>query len=90
MTEDMARRSAPARWSGLGLRVWPSQANFILFCTAPAGRSGDDIWQALVDRSVLVRNCSGWPRLADCLRVTVGTSEHNDRFLEALAAALGD
>ncbi|WP_419865165.1 histidinol-phosphate transaminase [Candidatus Poriferisodalis sp.] len=69
----------------LGLDVWPSQSNFILFRTTPSGHGGDDVWQALVDRSVLVRNCSGWPRLADCLRVTVGTPPENDRFLEALS-----
>jgi imidazoleglycerol-phosphate dehydratase len=31
--------------------------------------------------SVLIRDCSGWPRLADCLRVTVGTPDENDAFL---------
>ncbi len=72
----------------LGLRIWPSQSNFVLFCTAPSGRSGSDIWQALLDRSVLVRNCSSWPRLTDCLRVTVGTPQENDRFLEALSEAI--
>ena len=41
--------------------------------------------RALLDRSVLVRDCSGWPRLADCLRVTVGTPAENDTFLGALA-----
>ena len=69
----------------LGLDVWPSQSNFILFRTTPSGCSGDEVWQALVDRSVLVRNCSSWPRLADCLRVTVGTPAENSRFLDALA-----
>ena len=68
--------------------VWPSQSNFILFRTSPTGHNGDDVWQALVDRSVLVRNCSAWPRLADCLRVTVGTPAENDRFLQALAEVL--
>jgi histidinol-phosphate aminotransferase len=37
---------------------------------------------------VLVRDCSGWPRLANCLRVTVGTPEENDRFLDALGEAV--
>ena len=32
----------------------------------------------------LVRDCSGWPRLTDCLRVTVGTPDENDTFLTAL------
>lgn len=68
----------------LGLRVWSSEANFVLFRTSPWGISGDQVWQQLVDRSVLVRNCSGWPRLADCLRVTIGTTDENTRFLTAL------
>jgi len=72
----------------LGFDVWPSQSNFVLFRTSPTGRSGDDVWQALVDRSILVRNCSGWPRLADCLRVTLGTVEENDLFLAALSEVL--
>ena len=79
------RERIEAALSGMGLDVWPSQSNFILFCTTPSGHSGDDVWQALVDQSVLVRNCSGWPRLADCLRVTVGTPAENGRFLEALS-----
>ena len=93
-TDDMEHRVAAivsererieAALNGMGLDVWPSQSNFILFRTSTSGHSGDGIWQALVDRSVLVRNCSGWPRLADCLRVTVGTPPENDRFLDALS-----
>jgi histidinol-phosphate aminotransferase len=74
---------------GLGdlpLHQWPSGANFILF--RPDGQDGDAVWQALVDRGVLVRNCSSWPRLDGCLRVTVGTPEENDRFLTALKETL--
>lgn len=72
----------------LNVHYWKSSANFILF-RAPR-ECGDRLWQALVDRSVLVRNCSGWPRLTDCLRVTVGTAEENERFLKALSEALID
>ena len=70
----------------LPVDTWPSDANFILF--RPQGCDGDDVWQALVDRSVLVRNCSGWPRLAGCLRVTVGSPDENTRFLAALTEVL--
>ena len=63
--------------------VTPSGANFVLF--RPRTIGGRALWDALVERSVLVRDCSGWPRLADCLRVTVGTPEENDAFLDALA-----
>ena len=72
----------------LPVETWPSDANFVLF--RPLGRSGDDVWQGLVDRSVLVRNCTTWghPRLVDSLRVTVGTPAEDDRFLSALTEVL--
>lgn len=70
----------------LDVDQWPSGANFVLF--RPRSRSGNDVWQAMVDRGVLVRNCASWPRLADCLRVTLGTGAENDAFLSALAEAL--
>ncbi len=75
--------------AGLGrlpVTVWPSQANFILF--RPSRRPGDQVWQDLLDRSILVRNIDSWPGLEDCLRVTVGTPEENDAFLGALAEVL--
>ena len=70
-----------------GLTVIPSGANFVLF--RPDGHDGRAVWQGLVDRSVLIRDCSGWPRLANCLRVTVGTCDENTEFLNALADVLG-
>jgi histidinol-phosphate aminotransferase len=71
----------------LGVTTWPSQANFILW--RPQHRSGPDTWRELVERSVLVRDCSSWPRLSGCLRVTVGTEADNDRFVAALTEVLG-
>ncbi|MGH9065320.1 MAG: histidinol-phosphate transaminase, partial [Acidimicrobiales bacterium] len=70
----------------LRVETWPSDANFILF--RPLAREGREVWQGLLDRSVLVRDCSSWPRLAGCLRVTVGTPAEDDRFLVALAEVL--
>jgi histidinol-phosphate aminotransferase len=35
-----------------------------------------------------VRDFSRWPRLDDCLRITVGTVEENDRCLAALREIL--
>ncbi|NDG10548.1 MAG: histidinol-phosphate transaminase [Actinobacteria bacterium] len=52
------------------------------------GGAGRALWQALLDQSVLVRDCSSWDGLIDCLRVTVGTPAENDRFLAALQTAL--
>ncbi len=61
----------------LGLTSVPSDANFVLFggfADAPG------VWQALLDRGVLVRDVGlpGW------LRVTAGTRAETDAFLTAL------
>ena len=65
-----------------GYRVAPSDANFILFGTF-ADR--DLVWQSLLDQGVLIRQTGpdGW------LRVSIGTSDENDRFRQALAQAPG-
>ena len=75
-----------ARLEELDVDVWPSGANFVLF--RPRSVDGSDVWQRLIDRSVLVRNCSSWPRLEGCLRVTIGTPGEDDAFLSALEEAL--
>jgi histidinol-phosphate aminotransferase len=75
-----------ARLGALDVDVWPSGANFVLF--RPRSMTGASVWSGLVDRSVLVRNCSSWPRLGDCLRVTIGTTDEDDRFLAALQEVL--
>ncbi len=72
--------------AGLPVQSWPSDANFILF--RPTARDAREVWGDLLDASVLVRDCSGWPGLAGCLRVTVGLPEENDRFLAALSESL--
>jgi len=91
-TDDMNERVAQlvaererisAAMEAMPIDVFDSGANFVLF--RPRNVAGADVWQGLVDRSVLVRDCSGWPRLANCLRVTVGTPDENTRFLDALA-----
>ena len=68
-----------------GVTVYPSGANFLLF--RPGG-DGHRRWQQMVDQGVLVRDFSRWPRLDDCLRVTIGTPEENDAFVAALRASL--
>ncbi len=88
IVEERGRMAATL--TELGAEVWPSGSNFILFRPgSAAGLSGAEVWQALVDRSILVRNTAGWDHLDDCLRVTIGTAEENRRFLTALADILG-
>lgn len=80
------RGRVEAALADMAVDVWPSAANFILL--RPRDRDGDDVWQEMVDRSVLVRNCSSWPGLEGCLRVTLGTAAEDDEFLVALGEAL--
>ena len=80
------RGRVAAALSELPVETWPSDANFILF--RPHTKDGDKVWEELVERSVLVRNCASWPRLEGCLRVTVGTAAENDAFLGALCEVL--
>ncbi|HTP97652.1 MAG TPA: histidinol-phosphate transaminase [Burkholderiales bacterium] len=67
------------------VRAYPSDANFVLFRVPRA----EKVFDGLKQRNVLIKNLGGaHPLLADCLRVTVGTREENDRFLDALRASL--
>ena len=67
--------------------VWPSGANFVLF--RPTTVAGADRLAGPGRPVVLVRDCSSWPRLDGCLRVTVGTPAEDDAFLAALGEVLG-
>jgi histidinol-phosphate aminotransferase len=82
------RQRVSAAMAELPIDVTPSGANFVLF--RPTSVPGRQVWQGLLDRDVLVRDCSGWPRLAGCLRVTIGTPNENDAFLAALSEAIAD
>lgn len=85
------RQRVEAALAKLPVTVWPSGANFILFrpsSESGAGLDGQAVWQALLDRSILVRNCASWPRLDGCLRVTLGTPQENTAFLAALGEIL--
>jgi histidinol-phosphate aminotransferase len=73
-----------ARLEALGLRVLPSQANFI---TVDFARDARPIHQGLLERGVIVRPMASYG-LPDFLRVSIGTERENDRFLAALAEAL--
>ncbi len=65
-------------------RVWPSAANFFLI-------EVDDV-DALLEQcaadGVLLRSFGG--SLADCVRISIGTREENDRLLATCAALDGD
>ena len=70
-----------------GAQVWPSSANFLLVRLPHAA----SVRARLRDEhSVLVRDFSYAPGLADCLRITVGTEQENQRLMAALQAVTGE
>jgi histidinol-phosphate aminotransferase len=86
LVEERGRLTTALAELGDGVEVFPSGANFVL--VRLHGREPHEVWTRLVAAGVLVRDCSGWPRLDGCLRVTVGLPAENDRFVDALTKAL--
>ena len=70
----------------LGFEVLPSAANFV-FARVP-GRDGADIAAKLRDRSIIVRHFRKPPRIAEFMRITVGTDEQCVGLVEALREIL--
>lgn len=61
-------------------KVYPSDANFILAQIDNA----HNIYNQLVDQGIIVRDRSKVALCDDCLRITIGTIEENNRLLTAL------
>ena len=70
----------------LGFYVWDSQANFALARLGErwASRTAAELYAQLKERRILVRYFATPPRLADCLRISVGTDAEIDALLAAL------
>ena len=68
-----------------GVTAFPSEANMILVRVPDSARA----FEGLKARGVLVKYIAGLhPLLANCLRLTVGTPDENDRMLAALKQSL--
>ncbi len=68
-----------------GVTVFPSQANMILVRVPDASR----VFEALRSNGILVKNVSKMHvLLSQCLRLTVGTADENQKLIAALKASL--
>ncbi len=67
----------------LGIRVVPSQTNFLLLEVGPRA---SQLAQQLLEQGVIVREMSAW-KLTGYIRVTIGTMPENRRFVQALKSA---
>ena len=65
--------------SSLGIKVWPSEANYLLL------RTDKDLYGEMIRRRILIRDCSNYTGLErGYYRVAVKTAQENDIFLTAL------
>jgi len=85
----------------LGFQVWPSQANFLLVGVSGAATeelaelspkelpegNAEYLYEMLKQRGILVRYFKQ-PRLADKLRITVGTPEQNETLIKVLGEVI--
>ncbi|MBP6252098.1 MAG: histidinol-phosphate transaminase [Rubrivivax sp.] len=68
-----------------GVKAFPSEANMILVRVPDSARA----FEGMKARGVLVKHVAGLhPLLANCLRLTVGTPQQNDRMMQALKDSL--
>ncbi len=81
---DAGKSQLEAGLLGLGLRVLPSQANFLAF---DLGKPGQPVFDAMLHEGIILRPLASY-RLVDYLRVTIGTHEENKRCIEALGRVL--
>jgi histidinol-phosphate aminotransferase len=72
---DYFGRELPA----LGVRIWPSDANFLL------ADAGVGAYEALLAQGVIVRPLAGFG-LPGHIRISIGTAAENERCVKALAA----
>lgn len=73
-----------SRLDELGIRHFPTQANFLLI---DVRADADEIYNRLLHKGVIVRSMRsyGFPRY---IRVSIGLAEENERFVDALQAVL--
>ncbi len=69
-----------------GLMPVRSRANFILVHSAIDPKH---IFEELLNRNILIRDVSGYPKLSEYFRLSVGTPEENNLLLEALREIFG-
>ncbi|MFP3457341.1 histidinol-phosphate transaminase [Psychrobacter sp. SIMBA_152] len=77
------RMSLTAELTTLGYKVLPSHANFVF--ARPKDGDASAVASALREQGIIVRHFDK-PRIAEYLRITIGTAEQNNRLIDALKA----
>ena len=77
--------------AALGMKVFPSWANFLLIRLDSAQRNRNVRERLILEHGIVVRNCATFERLDETfIRVAVRGGEDNQRLVQALYASLND
>jgi histidinol-phosphate aminotransferase len=82
---DAGREQLEKGLRALGLQVYPSEANFILFKSPIPSHI---LVTKLAEKGVMIRDFGKLRRLEDCVRTTIGTSDMNQTLLAKLGEVL--
>jgi histidinol-phosphate aminotransferase len=83
-TNDAERKRLSEGLTRLGMRPVPSETNFVF---VPVGPEANDVSEELLHLGVIVRPLA-WMGFPEAIRVSVGTTEENDKFLAAMTQVL--
>jgi histidinol-phosphate aminotransferase len=83
-TNAVERTRLSAGLTKMGLRPVASEANFVFLQVGPDAK---EISDELLPKGVIVRPLA-WMGFPEAIRISVGTTEENDKFLRALAEVL--
>jgi len=87
MVNAAGKRWLAAELGGLGFTVVPTEANFFLLPLATEDHARH-LYEGLLRQGVIVRPLRAFG-LPQCLRITIGTEEHNETLLHALKQLIG-
>jgi histidinol-phosphate aminotransferase len=68
-----------------GIKYWPSRANFVLMYLGPQNLA---FIATMRERGILVRDRSSDPGCEGCVRITLGSAQHNQRLFAILPEVL--
>eukprot|EP00580_Thalassiosira_gravida_P010901 CAMPEP_0201631008 /NCGR_PEP_ID=MMETSP0493-20130528/5143_1 /ASSEMBLY_ACC=CAM_ASM_000838 /TAXON_ID=420259 /ORGANISM="Thalassiosira gravida, Strain GMp14c1" /LENGTH=413 /DNA_ID=CAMNT_0048102277 /DNA_START=87 /DNA_END=1329 /DNA_ORIENTATION=- len=69
------------------LKVYPSDANFLLFRVK---EKANEVYKMMADRGIVSRFRGRELHCSECIRVTIGTPEENNKFLDMLKIVYGE
>jgi Histidinol-phosphate/aromatic aminotransferase and cobyric acid decarboxylase len=85
-TQEAVRSGRKQLYTGLtalGCKVWPSQANFLMFGMPEGAPSAAECFETLLARGIIIRPLNSYG-LPDLLRVSIGNQQENLAFLAAM------